>query len=602
MVEFYASIGSTGDVVDTVADHVDRIDTEISTPSLSVGTRTDVHWIDSTSTETITVLVAGTVFSVRGDDGDYRSVVGQSAADVVLERYQEGGVDSLAALNGEFVVVVGDEGRGVTAVVTDRIGALPGFWTEAGDGVRLTTNTQLFAADDSVGLEFDLDYLTEYFVFQRTFGIHTPLEDVEKLPPSHLLVFDASGDLLRDESYWDPVYAPSNRRYRYFVEEFADRISTVMEERSQVPGRGGLLLSGGSDSRLLAHLMDDDATAYHMNDRENEEVAVARRIAAHTGLPLEFLQRQQDYYLDVLEADSEYDNFISWFYESHSVGFESRLSDANLYTGLFCDILFRGYYLPEKYVTIPVWNRTITLPRLDEMSPELLIDHRLSTMSYGSAPRYLRHGRSINEILRENYREVDDGIVDHGIRYPSVEPLYFSYYPLTNDYARDYYGTLRIGPRWSPFLDARMIDLQLQYPMEYMLERNIINDVIERFDPGLLAIPHGESGVRLDSSRLIHELAIQVRSKLDRIRKSVGTWDVGYTTRGSWQDHQYVFQHEERFDDYMYSSDVRDRLDGLGFIDTAAVYELYESDGTYLDFYPLITLLETPVARAISRA
>lgn len=599
MVEFYASIGSTDGTVATVADRVDRIENTISTP-LSVGVQTDVHWLDSTSTETITVLVAGMVFSIRDDDGNYRSVVEQPTADVVLDRYRERGADALGALNGEFVVLVWDADRDETTVVTDRIGALPCFWTDTGDSVRITTNTQLFAADDSVELAFDLDYLTEYFVFQRTFGIHTPLEGVEKLPPGSMFVFDADGKLLRDETYWEPVYAPSTRNYEYFVDEFADRISTVMDERSRVPGRRSLLLSGGSDSRLLAHLIDD-ATAYHLNDRENREVRVARRIAAHTGLPFEFLQREQDYYLDVLEADSKYDNFISWFYEAHSIGFESQLSDSNLYTGLYSDMLFHGYYLPKTQVTIPVWNKTISLPRLDKMSPELLNDHRLSTMSYGPAPGYLRHDRSIDEILRDNYRMEADAVIDHGIRYQSVEPLYFSYYPLSNDYSRDYNGTLRIGPRWTPFLDDRMIDLQLQYPLEYMLERNLVNDVIERFDPELLAIPHGESGVRLDRPRLVHELAIQLRSKLQRIRKAVGAWDAGYTTSGSWQDHQYVFQNEQRFDDYMYSSDVQDRIEGLEFVDTSEMYERYESDGTFLDFYPLITLLEMPVTKSIAR-
>lgn len=600
MVEFYASIGSSDKVVGDVAERVDRIESEISTPSLSVGVQTDGHWLDTARSGDVTILVAGTVFSIRQADGDYRSVVGENTAKVVLDRYLEHGLDSLADLNGEFVVLVGDAGTGHTAVVTDRLGALPGFWIETNDGARITTNTQLFTADD-VELAFDLDYLTEYFVFQRTFGIHTPLENVEKLPPASILVLDGDGVPTRNDSYWEPTYTPSNRNYTYFVGEFADRISTVMAERSRMPGTNGLLLSGGSDSRLLAHLLDGDASAFHMNDHENEEVAVARRIAAHSGLSLEFLQRDQEYYFDVLEADSEYDNYISWFHESHTVGFEDRLAGTNLFTGLFCDILFRGYYLPETQVTIPVWNKTVNLPRLGEVSPDSLLDHRLSTMSYGPAPEYLQQDRSVVDILRENFRVTGDGIVDHGVRYPSIEPLYFSYYPLTNDYARDYYGTLRIGPRWSPFLDARMIDLQLQYPMEFMMEKNIINDVIDRLDPGLLAIPHGESGVRLDSSRAAHELTLQVRSKLDRIRKAVGTWDLGYTQRGSWQDHKYIFQHSERLDDYMYSNDVQNRLAGLEFIDTDAVYELYESGGTYLDFYPLISLLETPVARTIAR-
>lgn len=601
MVEFYASIGATGGEVEAVADRIDRIETVRSTPGLAAGVNASSHWIDTGSDGPVDVLAAGKVFGVRTAPGTYRSVVRTSTVDVVMERYHDQGPSGLTALNGEFVVVLADEDTGETAVVTDRIGALPGFWTETDDGVRITTNVQLLAADDTVDLAFDLDYLTEYFVFQRAFGVRTPLADVEKLPPGSVLVFDDNG-LRRTDSYWRPEYTPSDRPYSYFVDEFAERIASVIDERSQHPGPTGLLLSGGSDSRLLAHLLGDDVTAYHMNDRENEEVAITRRIAAHTGIDVELLERDRDYYLDVLAADAPYDNFTSWFYESHSVGFEAQLAGSNLVTGLFCDILFRGYYLPETYVTIPVWNRTLTLPRLGDVSPGALLDHRLSTMTYGGVPEYLDHDRSIGEILRGEFRVDGDGYVDHGIRYPDVEPLFFSCYPLTNDYARDYFGTLRIGPRWSPFLDARMIDLQLQYPMEYMLEDHIVNDVIERFDPRLLDIPHGESGVRLDASRVTHELAIQVRSKLERIRRSVYPQDVGYATRGSWQDHASLFRNNERFDEYLYAGDVRDRLDGLSFVDSAAVYDCYEAGASHTDFYPLITLLETPIAKRIARS
>lgn len=599
MVEFYASIGASGGVVDTVADRIGRIETVRSTPQLAAGVHASSHWVATGSNGPVDVLAAGKVFSVRTAPGTYRPVVRESTVDVVLERYHEQGLSGLTTLNGEFVVVLSDEETGETAVVTDRLGALPGFWTETGDGIRVTTNPQLLAADDTVDLAFDLDYLTEYFVFQRAFGIRTPLAEVEKLPPASVLVFDDDG-IRRTDSYWRPEYTPSNRPYTYFVDEFADRIATVIDERSRMPGPTGLLLSGGSDSRLLAHLLGEDVTAYHMNDRENEEVAIARRIADHTGIDMDLLERDRDYYLDVLSADALFDNFTSWFYESHAVGFQSRLAGSNLVTGLFCDILFRGYYLPETQVTIPVWNKTLTLPRLGDVSPGTLRDHRLSTMTYGDAPEYLEHDRSIDEILRAEFWVDGDGYVDHGIRYPDIEPLFFSCYPLTNDYARDYFGTLRIGPRWSPFLDARMLDLQLEYPMEYMLEEHIVNDVIERLDPGLLAIPHGESGVRLDASRVTHELSIQVRSKLDRIKRSVRPPDVGYATRGSWQDHEYLFQNNDRFDEYLYASDVRDRLDRLSFVDSSSVYERYEAGGTHQNFYPLITLLETPIAKAIA--
>lgn len=599
MVEFYASIG--GDGVDAVSEGVARLEPVLSSSTVSAAAPTDGHWLETANRDDVDVLVAGEVFSVHEASGALHSVAGENTAEVILDRYAKQGRDSLWNLNGEFVALVADHGSGETAIVTDRIGARPGFRTQTDDGTRITTNLQLFAADDSVELTFDLDYLTEYFVFQRTFGIATPLVGVEKLPPASVLVFDEAGTCIRDTSYWEPTYEPMDREYEYFVREFADRLSDVFDERLRAAGEPGLLLSGGSDSRLLAHLLDGEATAYHMNDHENEEVGVARAIADHTGLAFEFLERDADYYLDVLNNDSAHDNFTSWFYESHAVGFEDRLADATLVTGLFCDILFRGYYLPMRHVNIPLWNKTLKIPTLDEVSPEAFVSHRLSRMAYGPAPPYLRHGRSIEEILRENYRITEAGIVDHGIRYPSVEPLYFSCYPLTNDYARDYFGTLRIGPRWTPFLDARMIDLQLSYPLDYMLEKNIVNDVIKRFDPELLSIPHGETGVRLDRSRLVHELSKQIRAKLDDIRNTVGLSEASYATRGSWQNHRYLFRNNPRFDEFLYSNEVEELLGGLDCIDRNHVYELYESGGSYLDFYPLITMLEMPVTQAIAR-
>ncbi|MFC6716045.1 hypothetical protein ACFQGT_17685 [Natrialbaceae archaeon GCM10025810] len=602
MVEFYGTIGPDTETIERITDEVDRLEPMRTGSLLSVAAPKDTHWLTSFDGENTTVLVAGRIFSIKTASGTYRPVA--NSARCIYERYMADEVDIDEHVNGEFLALIADRERDEVTVITDRLSTVPGFRVCGGDGtLRITTNLQLYAFDPLVTLQYHPDYLAEYFAFQRVFGIYTPVRDVTKFPPATAVSYDPSGTARSETTYWTPTRRPVNRPYEYFVDEFITRLGEVFHERLSSDERLGILLSAGSDSRLLARLIPGEARAYHMNDFVNREAKIAAAIAARTGTDFRFLRRDKDYYFRILLNDSKYDNYTSWFHESHAAGFADELgSEETIVTGLFADVMFKGYYVPKRTITIPGLDLDVLLPSQVPISTiSGLIEHRIENMSvHRTIPRYYVHDRSLREILTENVCRAQNGIVDHGIYQPSIFSALCSYYPLTNDTSRDYFGTLRVGPRWSPFLDARLIDLHLEMPIKYMIRNNIVNDAIEHLDSSLIAIPHNDSGFRLDRSRRLHLLGEIIRELATIV--GTGSPEVPYGTQGSWTDHRTLFERNESFEEYLYSEDTMKKIAGLDVIDGEEVYDQFESDRYWMDFYPLLTVLATPLTERITQS
>lgn len=598
MVEIYASIGDDGGGVRSVAEDTERFSKIVDEPKLTVVGTVERHWLDFAEAGQVTVVLLGKIFSER-DDGKYRKFDSDGQAKRLLQRYKERGHIQAESLNGEFAVMIADGPRGVCTVITDRLGRIPIYqYEDTGSAVRVTTNIQLLASDPELTPRFHLDYLSEFFCFQRSFGVRTPIRGAEQFHPASSTRIKYSGEHAAQSVYWKPHYEPSERPYSWFVNEFSKRLRSVFAERITSDDSPGLLLSGGSDSRLLGFILrgqfSGDIVGFHMNERRNVESTTAAKIASELNIEYEFLRRSPDYYLKTQSLEAGFDNYTSWFHESHPAGFRDVLSKRRpLVTGLFGDIMFRGYYLPVQTVHIPGLDWTVNLPRAREaVDASEIVRHRMQEMAFNdSPPDYLEQEHSIEQILRRELKVNGDEIIDHGVHYSSIMPLFLSYYPLTNDYSRDYFASLRIGPRWSPFIDDRLIELQLMMPRRYMVQKNIINDAMVQLDRSLAKIPHSGTRVPLTWSNYIHWASDQyrlLRKKLPAILTSPT-----YESSGSWPNHEVLF--EQKFKAHLkrnlVSTNNNQRL-----IDPNEILEELENESySFKRYYPLMTILDTPL-------
>src|SRR5262249_3766321 len=160
----------------------------------------------------------------------------RSATDteVILTAYREWGDACVERFNGMWAFALWDaEGQRLFAS-RDRFGIKPFYYRFDGSRLVFASEPKAFLAEPGTRLAANpravLDYLQQSYLDHTA---ETFFDDVEKLPPAHSLVFDASG--LRIRRYWtlEPGDPPAGDAADAVRELFLDAVRLHL--RSDVP-------------------------------------------------------------------------------------------------------------------------------------------------------------------------------------------------------------------------------------------------------------------------------------------------------------------------------------------------------------------------------
>jgi asparagine synthetase B (glutamine-hydrolysing) len=324
-----------------------RFDTVVATdgatvgvrdPSLGSRNRTSVHAGDAG-----TCVVWGE--AIEGS--------GASAAERLLERVGEVGNDAFGELNGSYLAFV-DRGDGAR-LVTDPVRSWECYYTDA-PGVRVFGSDAARVARTIDDPEFDRRALSEFVHFGITFGDRTPFEALERVPFDGYLAADDAGSCRRF------VYDPQPPEEFDYVAELADRFERAVKRRTDLPGRDGLLLSAGYDSRVLLSVHRELDVGYTLGSPSADEVRVSKQIATQYGLDHETLRVTEDY-LDLRPEVIQYTNGHRESLHIHHRGNDDEIAVDNVFHGMLFDTLFRGYFLPGR--SLDLLGRSLPLDGLD---------------------------------------------------------------------------------------------------------------------------------------------------------------------------------------------------------------------------------------------
>ncbi|SEO39377.1 asparagine synthase (glutamine-hydrolysing) [Halogranum amylolyticum] len=535
--------------------------------------------------------------SIWGDDTDDGYVtVDDGAAAYCAERYQEVGLDFLEGVNGNFAGALYDAEAGTLSLFTDRLSTRPIYLYE-GDTLVFSTSLQSLPLHPAVSTDLDVDYLTEYFAFKRPYGVKTPLEDVEALHPGSVLTVDVNDGTSTTERYWTPHYDPVDASRSAFAAKLAETMKTVVDERTDSEETTGLLLSGGSDSRLVLaafDALDEPVRTYHLNEWENREAQIARRAAEVVGAEYEFLQRDETYQARSLESSPKLANFDGYFNQHHAGGFAEKLRAE-------CDFLFTGHYGDTLFKATHLRTPTVDLGGLGSF--ELPVERPIRGLDEyvadrtAPAPEYLATSRSPEDIYYDNVVQQGRTVVDHGVEYPSLrEATVCSRYPLSNSTSGFFYhATTQMLPAGTPFIDNRLIDLFLKIPPKHLVRGNLINRATKLLCPELADLPHGRSLVPVH-----YPFVLQWATELGRDfvgRHLGGDNDQSHWSDGPWTNHgELVRQHpfvREVIDDN------EERIRALPFLSWEGVQQCYRAhergEDRMKDLYTLVTFLQMPL-------
>lgn len=539
-----------------------------------------------------------------GDAYTPRNGPPDGSADFCADLYASDGISFATELNGDYLLGIHDREAGTFTFVTDRIASHPIFWTKPTDDTFVfASNVQSLPEHPAVSTSFDVDYLHEYLGLRRVFGIATPLTGVTELPPASVTTVDLDDLSMETVSYWQPHYDPVDRPFGEYVQEVTETLRTVLAEWTHDDLDYGLLLSGGSDSRFVEACIDQRVTAFHNADWMSREAEISKTVAETAGDEFHLLQRTADHEARALERNARASNFSGWFDQAYFTLFEEEIREKAdvLVSGLFADTLFGDSALPTRHLSVdPLGNLDLPVShRIDTIDD--YVDTKLT--EYKPMP-YFTPDRSIREILTDNIHWTPDGVVSHGVQYGTLADLamYGDYYPLSADTEAIFSRSLaQIRPYRTPFMDNRMLDLQQQIPVKYLLRRNLINAGIRTVEPALAKIPHAGTGVAPE-----HPFPIQYTGRyLNAFYRKFVTDDSGpepYLDHRPWPNRRELLSAHPFADDAFTRHE--DLLRGLPFLDadqahrTLEAHQAGDTDNQPI-LYSLLTLLEMPVTRQL---
>lgn len=286
-------------------------------PSLGIPGRTTFH-----ETDEGLCVVWGEAFAPDGSD----------PARWLLSRFATEKRAAFDGLDGSYVAVVDHDGSAIVA--TDQIRSWECFYADVGETRAFSTDCaqvgQLLS-DCPVSRRSLLEFLHLSIVL----GDRTLFEPVRRVPFDGYLTADGVGPFSRF------TYDPGSFDY---ATELASRLQAALERRADYPGRTGLLLSAGQDSRSFLAGAPEIDHCYTIGSPDSREGRVARRLADQYGVS-HTLVAPDVRYLTTHRPKIRYTGSLRESLHAHHAGYVDEFDVDTVYHGLLFDTLFKGYFL-----------------------------------------------------------------------------------------------------------------------------------------------------------------------------------------------------------------------------------------------------------------
>jgi asparagine synthase (glutamine-hydrolysing) len=180
-----------------------------------------------------------------------------SDTEVILQLYDELGVDCMSKLNGDFAFALWDARHHRLVLARDRMGVRPLFYTRHAGTLYFASEVKALLEAPGISAELDPIALDQIFTFWFPLAPRTAFKGIEELKPAHVLIADAHGVDVRP--YWNLEYprlgeeGPHDARAEAALVDEVEHLlldATRIRLRADVPV--GAYLSGGLDSSLVA--------------------------------------------------------------------------------------------------------------------------------------------------------------------------------------------------------------------------------------------------------------------------------------------------------------------------------------------------------------
>jgi len=446
---------------------------------------------------------SGPVASQSGDlllamAGEFYAIDGKlPAADrpaeaVALELFQRYGPDLVEHVKGAFVIAIVDELHKKLRILNDRHGLYPLFFAHYGRTFAFAPEMNGILADASFPRELDQIALLQFLRFQVVLGERTYFEHMKFLGRGSYLEFDWAENKLSIGRYWDFSHITETRiGFDEAVDSSGRLLMRGIESMTRGPGRIGVYLSGGLDSRTIAAMARSlglPLTTITYGEPGCRDELLARRIARSIGsdhhyFPFhngQWVKENSDFHMEVTEG------YHGW---NHSHG-TSTLSGAR---GLI-DVNLTG------------WNGGEVMRPGSSIEPWCVHPQSVSSLSARIFDLMTTRWQWPGLIEPEAMAALDetwskrtsgllfDSLIDEVRKLENTRPEMRAYFFILEHHSRRWTFNIVTMLRShfevrSPFLDYEFFDFVASLPRDHFLDRRLHRGVISRFAPQVSLIP-----------------------------------------------------------------------------------------------------------------
>jgi len=437
----------------------------------------------------------------------------------LYEEYQDNFDEYLKRINGIFHFAIYDYKKNILIICNDRYGFRTLYWCDRGDYLLFSPEIKGILKDDSLKKEVNLETVSNFFSFQHPLGNHTFLNNIETLPPASILI--CSERDFRIEKYLDfkEIEKTKVANQEEIVDELGKLLLQAVERRMKGPGRRGLSLSGGLDSRMIASAIPKDyypIQAVTYGNKDCVDYKTAKRVADVLGIEHHLVEIDGEGWFANLEKVAyltDYHANVVHLHTMEVIGVMRQLYDIFL-DGSLGEVFKGDYYFIEAGIesnNIGEYVEAVfTKMNLGQISPEQ------ETHFYSGKAKQLRglSRASLRKNIIENINKPEDS------DYFFINSRGRRFFNAGLDLQQTKLEVLR------PFCDNEFLDLVVSLPNKLRDNQYISGKMALKFFPETFKdIPWEHTGFTIGTLKKIIEYHwdwVRIRSKVNRSARRFG--------------------------------------------------------------------------------
>ena len=283
----------------------------------------------------------------------------ESDTEVLLYHFIEFGISGIEKLDGFFSFIIYDRLEKVIWFSRDRFGIKPLYMKKTSTNLILASEIKAICLNTEINIDISEDKMDEYIIYGYLSGGKTFYSSISEVHPGILYKYTISSNSLYESVWFDVLETNPEKSLDFAINDvwktFDDSIK--LWSRSDVPT--SLLLSGGIDSSLIAHVLKQkNIVAYNLVPSGKSfisEYPAALAVSRKCNMKLIPVNEQEcniDSYLDFLRKfDSPIIDTNYWSLSNLSKAIQKDGLKVSI-CGEGSDELFGGYERHTKYAEI----------------------------------------------------------------------------------------------------------------------------------------------------------------------------------------------------------------------------------------------------------